>query len=149
MKYISEYTTWCREGGLHISCTTTGYQLASYINAGLPVCVTVECSRLADGALPLIAAVHTVQLVVAAVLEGEADGPSAVAVLAMGHPGRPAGKVALRAAHAALLVAARGGTVPVSVTPLLLRVAAAIRAATHTLPRQAVARNAVGGIKAK
>lgn len=108
----------------------------------------MESSGLADGALPLVAAVHTVQLVVAAVLEGEADGPSTVVARAVGHPGRPAGEMALRAAHAALLVAARGDTIPVSVTPLLLCVAAAVRAAAHALPRQAVARDAVGSVKA-
>lgn len=114
----------------------------------VPVCVTVEGSGLADGALPLVTAVHAVQLVVAAVLEGEADGPAAVVVRAVGHAWSPTGEVALRAAHAGFFVAARGGTVPVSVTPLLLRVAAAVRAPAHTLPRQAVACDAVGGVKA-
>lgn len=107
----------------------------------------MEGSGLADGAFPLVAAIHAIQLVVAAVLEGEADGPAAVVARPVGHTWCSTGEVALRAAHAALLVVARGGTVPVPVTPLLLREAAALRAAAHTLPWQAVARDAVGGVK--
>lgn len=108
----------------------------------------MEGSWLTQGAVPLIAAVGTVQLVVTSLLHGVTHWPPRK-VTGCGHPltRHPTGKLVHAAAPAALLILSCLRAVPFTITALLLGEAPACRAAATALPGGAVGPNVEGGVE--
>lgn len=114
-----------------------------------PVAVAVKGSRLTHGAVPLVAAIRTVQLVVASLCDGVAHWSTGkVTGRQRPLPRHPAGELVHAAASAALLILPRLWTVPFPVTALLLREAASCCPPAPTLPRGAVGPDVEGGVEA-
>lgn len=108
----------------------------------------MERPRLTRAAVPLVAAVSAVQLVVASLFH-RVTQRSAGKVARRQHPRthRPTGELVWTAAPAPLLVLPRLRTVPFSIAALLLCEAPARRSPTTTFPRGAVASHMKGCIE--
>lgn len=109
-----------------------------------PVAVTMKGPRLTHGAIPLVAAISAVQLVVASLRQRVA--------LRLAGRCRPlschsTGKVIRTAVPAALLVLSGLGTVPLPIAVLLLCKTTSCRSPATTFPRRAVALNMKRGVK--
>lgn len=102
---------------------------------------------LTDGTLLLITSICTVELIIAAFMDGEADRP-AQRVACFLHAAHPTEEVPSRAATAPLLIQARFRTVPVPITALLLGVTSSHRSPTKPFPREAVICDPIGCVKA-
>lgn len=99
---------------------------------------------LTDGTFSLVASICTVELVIAALMDGEADRP----VDRFLNAAHPTEEVPSRAAATPLLIQARFRTVPVPITALLLSITASHRSPTKPLPWKAVICDPIGCIKA-
>lgn len=105
--------------------------------------------RLTHGAVPLVAAVSTVQLVVASLCDRVAHGPAGKMTGRHRPLARhPAGELVRTAAPASLLVLPRLGTVPLPVAALFLSEATSRRSPAAALPRWAVAPDVERGVEA-
>jgi len=114
-----------------------------------PVAVTVEGARLTYGAVPLVAPVSAVQLVVASLRHRVAHrSASIVAGRHCSLSRHPTCKLVLIAAPAALLVLSGLGAVPFPVAALLLGEATSCCSSTPTFPRRTVAPNVECSLKA-
>lgn len=106
-------------------------------------------SWLTHGAVPLVAAISTVQLVVASLCDRVAHrSPSKVTGRHRSLPCHPAGKLVQAAAPATLLVLPRLRTIPFPVTALLLGKATSCCSPTPALPRGTVRPDVERGVEA-
>ncbi len=106
-------------------------------------------SWLAHGAVPLVAAISAVQLVVASLCDWVAHRPaSKVTGCHRSLPRHSAGKLVQAAAPATLLVLPRLETVPFPVAALLLGKATSRCSSTPALPRGAVGPDVERGVEA-
>lgn len=114
-----------------------------------PVAVTMKGSWLTHSAVSLVAAVSTVQLVVASLCDWVTHWPACkVTGCHRSLPCYPAGKLVQATTPAALLILPRLWTVPLPITALLLGKAASCCTSTTTLPRRAVRANMERGVEA-
>lgn len=105
--------------------------------------------RLAHGAVPLVAAISTVQLVVTSLCDGVAHRPASEVTGCHGPLSRHStGKLVLTATPATLLVLSRLRTVPFPIAALPLGEATSCCSPAPALPRGAVGPNMERGVEA-